>query len=177
MITQITEEEFEAELASFRGSAFRLETRDAYALGYERADFEAFLAGNPVPPPEVGWWRPWLEQVAALTRDGRLIGRVRLVADPPTPYQQWELWAARWHAQAGEDIRYLPRLRAEAVGLPADEDWWLLDDERLIICRFTDTGEIESKTLITDAGIVATHRQWRDLAVRNATPAEEIAAA
>ena len=40
-----------------------------------------------------------------------------------------------------------------------------------------DAGEIACKSLITDPSIVSTFRVWRDLAVRNATPAEEIAAA
>ena len=42
---------------------------------------------------------------------------------------------------------------------------------------FTEAGEIDRKELIADPGIVAQYRKWRDLAVRNATPAEQIAAA
>ena len=71
----------------------------------------------------------------------------------------------------------MPRSRTEEIGLPLVHDWWLLDDERLIIMKFTDAGEIAGKSLITDPTIVSTYRVWRDLAVRNATPAEEIAAA
>lgn len=177
MGTAITEAEFDRLLATFERSAFRLETRDTYALGYERADFEAFLAGSPTPPQELDWWRPWLEQIARLTREGKRIGRVRIVAEPPSNYQRWELWAAKWHARAGEQIGYMPRSKAEQIGLPLVHDWWLLDDERLIIMKFTDPGEIAGKSLITDPGIIAPYRMWRDLAVREATPAEAIAAA
>ena len=67
MATPISEEEFDRELATFERNAFRLETRDAYALGYEHADFERFLTGSPTPPPELDWWRPWLEQISRLT--------------------------------------------------------------------------------------------------------------
>jgi Family of unknown function (DUF6879) len=174
----ITEDEFDELLRSFERSAFRLETRDSYALGYERAEFERFLAGTPTPPPEVDWWRPWLKQLARFAHEHKRIGRVRVLAEPPTDYQQWEMWAGSWHAQAGERIRYMPRSRALRIGLPLDHDWWLLDNERLIIMEFTDSGEIKSKTLVTgvdeeiDRCIL-----WRNLAVRNATPAEEIAAA
>ncbi len=177
MATSISEEEFGRELATFERSAFRLETRDTYALGYERTDFERFLAGSPTPPPELDWWRPWLEQISRLTREGKRIGRVRVLAEPPSDYQRWELWAAPWHSRAGEQIRYIPRSRAGEIGLPLVHDWWLLDDDRLIIMKFTDAGEIAGKSLITDPTIVSTYRVWRDLAVRNATPAEEIAAA
>ena len=96
---RISEDEFGEMLRTFRRSAFRLEARDHYALGYEAADFERFLAGNPVPPPQVDWWRPWLDQIAELTQQGKRIGRVRVLAEPPSDYQRWELWAAPWHAQ------------------------------------------------------------------------------
>ena len=43
--------------------------------------------------------------------------------------------------------------------------------------RFDETGRIAGKDLVTDPGIVAEHREWRDLAVRHAVPAEEFTAA
>lgn len=177
MASPITQAEFNRLLATFERSAFRLETRAAYALGYEREDFDRFLAGEPAPPPELAWWRPWLEQIARFTAEGKRVARVRVLDEPPSDYQRWELWASGWHAEAGEKISYIPRSRALEVGLPLTYDWWLLDDERLIIMRYDDAGEIAGKSLTTDQGIIARHREWRDLAVGNATPAEDIAAA
>jgi hypothetical protein len=105
------------------------------------------------------------------------MGRVRILAEPPTDYQSWELWAAPWHAQAGEQIGYLTRSQANALGLPTRYDWWLLDEQAVIVMRFDETGRIAGKDLVTDPGIVAEHREWRDLAVRHAVPAEEFTAA
>ncbi len=173
MTTEITEEEFAELLRTIRRSAFRLETLDAYALDYERADFELFLAGRPDSPP----WQDWLDQVAAQTREGKTVARVRILAEPPSDYQRWMLWAQPWYARSGEDMRYVPRSKAAALRLPLEVDWWLLDDERLVLMYFTSAGEIAGKILTTDPGIVARHREWRDLAVRHATAAEEIAAA
>jgi hypothetical protein len=164
-------------LRSFRYQAFRFETQRTYALTYERADFGRFLAGSPVPPPELDWWRPWLEEISRLTAEGRRVSRVRVLDEPPTDYQRWELWAAPWHSRAGERIAYMSRNRAREIGLPLDRDWWLLDNDRLIIMRFTDTGEIASRRLVTDPATILPYREWRDLAVLKATPAEEIAAA
>lgn len=178
MRVPITEDAFDSLLRTFERSAFRLETRDAYALGYEQEEFDRFLAGTPTPPPEVDWWRPWLDQIARFTREHKRIARVRILAEPPTDYQRWELWAAPWHAEAGERIRYMPRSRALAIGLPVEHDWWLLDNERLIIMEFTSGGHIQGKTLVTGADEeIDKCILWRNLAVRNATPAEEIAAA
>ena len=173
----VTNEEFGDLLRSFRGTAFYFEAQDVYALDYEAADFERFLAGSPTPPPGISWWRPWLDQVAELTRQGKRIMRLRVIAEPPSDYQRWGLWALPWHARAGEQIRYVTRRRAAAAGLPLDFDWWLLDDERVIRMHYDADGRIEGKVLVTDPQTVALHREWRDLAVRNAIPAEEIAAA
>jgi hypothetical protein len=173
MTSEITEEQFFELLRTIERSAFRLETLDAYAVDDERADFELFLAGSPQPPP----WQDWLDQVAAQTAAGMTITRVRVLAEPPTDYQRWMLWAQPWYARAGEDMRYIPRSQANALRLPLEVDWWLLDDERLVLMYFTKSGEVAGKILTTEPGIVARHREWRDLAVRNATAAEEIRAA
>jgi hypothetical protein len=173
----VTGAEFGRMLATFSSSAFRFETRASYALGYERADFEAFLAGHPRPPAEVEWWREWLEQIRQQASDGKTIARVRILHHPPSDYQRWEQWCDPWHADAGERIRYLPLSRAAALSLPLDHDWWLLDETHLIVTRFSPSGEIASKTLITSPEIITSYLTWRDLAVRNATTAEAISAA
>ena len=177
MGTVISEETFAGLLDSFTATAFRLECQDHYALGYEAADFDRFLAGHPLPPPQVGWWAPWLERIAEMTAEGKRIARVRIVTEPATPYQRWEMWAAPWHAAAGEEIAYLPRSRARSLGLPHWQDWWLLDGERLILMGFDHTGQITGKVLITNPSVITTYRTWQDLAVRNAVPVEQIAAA
>ena len=70
-----------------------------------------------------------------------------MLAEPPSDYQRWMMWAEPWHSAAGEHISYMPRSRAEDLRLPLANDWWLLDDERLIVMRFTSEGVIDYKTL------------------------------
>lgn len=173
----ISDNEFTRLLRSFAEDAFYFEAQQTYALDYEEADLRQFLAGEPVPPPEVDWWRPWLEQIERLTGDGKRVSRVRVIGDPPTGYQRWQLWSLPWHQRAGEQITYMTRSRAEAVGLPLDCDWWLLDGKRVIRLDYTAEGHLRGKTLITEPGDVARFANWRDLAVRNATTAEALSAA
>lgn len=177
MGTPLTDGEFQDLLRSFRASAFYFEAQEHYALDYEAADLERFLAGDPVPPPEVEWWRPWLEQIAELTRQGRRVSRVRVISDPPSGYQRWQLWALPWHARAGEQISYLARREADRLALPLDCDWWLLDGERVILLTYTGEGRMAGKVLVTDPEIAAQYRARRDLAVRHAIPADEVSAA
>lgn len=177
MTRPIGNDEFGRLLAGFRRTAFHMETRPFYVIPSEQPVLERFLTGTPEQPPDVGWWREWLSQVDSLTRQGKHVGRVRVLDEPPTDYQRWLLWAGPWHAAAGEDIRYIPRRRAGQAGLPLDHDWWLLDDEQVIRTRFTPGNAAREKTLITDPEAVAAYLAWRDTAVRYATAAEQIAAA
>jgi hypothetical protein len=174
-MTPIDQDEFYRQLFAARRTAFRWEAQPAYALGYERENFARFLAGDPVPPPQIEWWRPWLDRIAHMTSEGKRVSRVRVTDQPPTSYQRWMIWTGRWNIEAGERISYLPRSIAVRISIPTEYDWWLLDDERLIIMRYTSSGEIGSKHLTTDAGMIARHCEWRDLAVLNATTAEAVA--
>ena len=173
----LTEEAFSTVLRSFERDAFHFEAQRWYRLDYEKRDFLRFLHGNPVPPPQLQWWQPWLERVALWTAEGKHVSRVRILEEPPTDYQRWLLWANPWHAEAGEDIRYMPRSRAEQVGLPLDSDWWLLDDERVLVTRFTNTGTIRDKTLITDPDDAGEYEHWRLVAIAHSDHAESVAAA
>jgi hypothetical protein len=107
---ELADDEFRDLLRTFRAEAFYYEAQPTYALDYEETDLRLFLDGRPVPPPEIGWWRPWLDQIAELTRQGKQVARVRVIGEPPSGYQRWQLWSLPWHAAAGEQITYLTRL-------------------------------------------------------------------
>jgi len=173
----ITEEEFLAEVRGFRESAFRFEVQEAEPLGYEREEFAQFLAGHPREPEDIDWWRPWLDRVRQFTRDGKTVSRVRVLAEPRTDYQRWLLWANHAHDSAGEDIRYMTRRVARGAGLPLDWDWWMLDDDRVILMQAAQDGYPGGKVLITDPAEVAKYRDWRDRALAFAGPAGYFAAA
>jgi hypothetical protein len=178
MRIQISEAEFAGMFREFRSSAWRLETLSRYAMDYEAADYQRFLDGGHPDVSESGWFRPWLDMISEVTRQGREIVRVRILTEPPSDYQRFEMWCAQWNTAAGERIGYLTQSRARELGLPVDlGDWWLYDDARLVLMRFDEAGRITSKELVTDPILVAQHCEWRDLAVRYATPAGKTAAA
>ena len=104
--------------------------------------------------------------------------RVRVLADPPTDYQRWMLWADPWYAEAGEDIRYLPRSARRTSRLALDHDWWLLDDERRSssLASMT-TGTSATRTLVTEPVLIAQLPRVAGPGYPRATPAEQIAAA
>jgi hypothetical protein len=177
MITELTEDEFADAIESANREAFHFETLGAYQLTIEEPEFARFLDRKPVPPPDIEWWRGWLDMVAELTALGVDFTRCRVVGPQLTPYQRWLLWSVPWHVDAGETVVYMTQEQALGLGLPMGVDWWLLDSERVIVMYFDAAGKVAGKILITEPGIVAVYRDWRDLAVRIATAADEVRAA
>lgn len=170
--------EFERILFGFTSTLFRLERQPSYNVPEEAGQFAAWLRGAPEPPVELPGAREWFTFVRASVDAGRTVRRVRVQEDPPTDYQQWERWYGRWSAGAGEEIRYLSRREADALGLGdgADVDWWLVDDHLLLAMRFDSAGNRVGIELMWSPAALETARAWRDLTWTRAMTAEELAA-
>ena len=171
MKRRLTNKEWAQALRTFDRTAFRLELQNEYD---EPAGTVArFLAGNPQDPDDVPEFREWATTIRSLTDQGKRIERVRVHHDPPSDYQRWERWAAQQTTAAGEVIRYMTRQRAHEVGLlpmAGPDDWWLLDDDRLVIMKFGSGGRLVASHLVTDPEYVSRARRWRDLAVHYSAP-------
>lgn len=164
----LTDDEFSAQLRDYARTAYRLEMQPAYWVAAERETVAKFCAGTPEPPTDVAGFRGWFEQVARQTADGKRMWRVRIHDEPPTDYQRWLRWADWANTDAGERIEYLTRDQAHKAGLlPAagPHDWWLFDDERLMVMTFNAEGRRIHTELITDEPAVQQARTWWDLAI------------
>ncbi|MGW1196865.1 DUF6879 family protein [Streptomyces sp. NPDC002536] len=156
----------------FQHTAWRLETRRAYASDTEGEEFQRFLRGEePGEDPDRTWCRNIREQVS----QGKRIERVRLVDDPPTLGQRYLLAVAWTNVEAGEDIRGLPRTQAERLGLPMF-DFWLFDSRFALKLHFDDQDEYLGAELIEDAAEVLRCCQVRDAAWHYAMKYEEFRA-
>lgn len=171
-----TDEEFWQHLASFKQSAFRFEQQPAYDVGVERDMFDEFLAGHPKPPTENPDLWAWMTQVAQLTAEGKTMSRVRIADEPPTDYQRWSRYMDRWNREAGETIDYLSRRHAHEVGLlqsAGSADWWLFDDQTLMLMFFDEQGVRQRLEMSTDEVDLEQAQRWRDLAIRAAREEHE----
>lgn len=179
--------EFWEQFPATRVSAWRFEQQRQYALGYEAAQFQAFLDGHPESPmdnPELG---SWMRQVAAQTAAGMRVGRVRIVDEPLSDYQRWMRWMDHWNREAGETIDYLARRRLDRVGptlrprFAPNADWWLLDAgtpaARLVLMHFDAAGVRVRAELSTDTYDLSLAEMWRDLLILAARAEERPLAA
>jgi hypothetical protein len=156
---------------SFAHTAWRLESRDAYAIAAEYESFQRYLAGESNPDQELGRRATWLGTVRAATAQGRRIERVRVVPDPLTDYLRYEAWLTKQNIEAGEDIRYLARDRARELGLPhLGHDYWLFDSRRLFHMHFDDEDRFAGLEPVDDPEKIVRANYYRDAAWHYATP-------
>lgn len=173
MRQRMTPRDFNYLFDRFQVEAFRLETLPVYRVAEEQQWFDQFLDGTIRPLTEIPFFAEWHASIRAATAEGRAVRRVRILDEPPTDYQRFEIWAGQFNSAAGETLLYLTRGRAAELGLPLDHDWWLFDQQRLAIMRFDPDGRPLGGDITTDKHLVRQHRAWRDLALRHATPCGE----
>jgi hypothetical protein len=165
-VERLVGEDFMELFDTFERTAFRLETRDHYTVDEEAEALHDFLAAGTF---DLDWFQPWLSTLHRITSAGRTMTRVRLLSEPPTDYQRFELAVAPANINAGETIMLLDRSKARTLDLP-DYDFWLFDDARLVTMLFDGDGHMVEAVASDDQDTVRRHRDVQARAVVAATP-------
>jgi hypothetical protein len=166
----ISDDEFKGIFSSSR-RAFHLELKDSYNVADEDEPFRKWLNGEP---DSYSWRRDWLTFIREATQSGISVQRVRVASVPHTDYFRWEIALTPQNMEAGEDVRFLPRELTRDVALPA-EDFWLFDDDKLVLSIFSADGRTGMFARETDPGIVVQYRAARDQVWPRALPYSEYA--
>jgi len=133
-------------------SAVHLEMRDGYTLNDPM--LTAWRAGHRDDPSDrASWWRPWLELPQSAVRRGVVVRRARIVSEPVSEYIRYEYDVTFPNVVAGEQVRWLPRRQATGIALPGN-DFWLFDDETLLINHFAGNGDKVDSELVADPATV-----------------------
>jgi hypothetical protein len=149
----------------FERSAYRLELLDWYTSPATERRLARFLAGEKVTAAERA---SWLATVRSARAAGATMSRVHVVAEPLSDYLRYELNCYESSVAAGEDIRILPAGLAAGLGLPSF-DYWLFDDDRVVVQHYGERGAWLGASLVTDRVFVESCRRWRDMALSKAT--------
>lgn len=174
MADLLTGDRFGALFHTVRRSAFRLETRDRYSVPAEQERVRRFLTGDPDEDYLLGA-HSWGDMTRMAAADGRPFSRVRVVSVPLGDYSRYALWSAQGNLRADEEIRYLDRDQAAAIGLPVrpPHDAWLLDDERVAVLRFDEEDRLLGAELLDEEAVVEKHQRWRDIAWKASVSRDE----
>lgn len=166
----MTPETFDALFDTFRHTVARLETLPAYDVGgAEAARIRAFRDGTPRPERSVRT-DPWLARIAATTAVGKRWTRVRVVDEPLTDYQRYQLESYRESQAVGEQVSLVPRSLAHDNG----PDFWLFDhgheSAHAVLMSYDDAGHWLGADLVDDADVVANLARRREGAALRAEP-------
>jgi hypothetical protein len=113
----------------------------------------AWRAGERFDPDDrASWWRPWLDLIAETVSRGVVVRRARIVSEPVSEYIRFEYELTFTNVAAGEQVRWLPRRRATDLALPGN-DFWLLDDETVLVNHFSGDGDWTGNELIADVAV------------------------
>ncbi|MET9669420.1 DUF6879 family protein [Streptomyces sp. NPDC006475] len=169
--TLITVDEFGSLFETFKHTAWRLETRRAYASDVETETYREFVESG-----SVNWDLDdaWCTNMRAQTGAGKRVGRVRIVDDPPTVGQLYLMDNARRNAFTGEQMTNLRRADAQRLGLP-EEDFWIFDSRLVALLNFDADDNLVDVELITEPAEVVLYAQVRDAAVHHAVPFDQFA--
>lgn len=152
---EITEDAFNELLTRFTRSSVHLETRDAYGTEVELPHMAKWKRGEP---DDYAWVQDWCTELAEHVAAGRTVRRVKIVSEPLSDYQRWVYNVFTPIVAAGEDIRWLPRRQVSALCLPGN-DYYLLDDERVVFLHYAGSGLNTAFTTTIDASVVQMCRE------------------
>lgn len=156
-------------LPGARQLVFRLEALPAYSVEEEDSAYRRFLSGLPPDPNANAEWAQLIHQIRA---NGAQIERLRLVSEPLTDYERFELLAGYLPGvAAGEVIRIATR-----PAVVDQADFFLVDDEWIERISYDENGEyLGSRIERVDPNELTALRRWIQ-AYANATPLEEFVA-
>ncbi|MGH8909339.1 MAG: DUF6879 family protein [Egibacteraceae bacterium] len=173
----LSDEELEELFDHFEQSAFRLETLDYYGVERDMQELRLYLAGEPHRPAVPEDVAAWNNQIIAWVAEGKRYYRVHVVQSPLNDYLRFECeWGYVYTQRTGEEIFILDTAeRPRPEELP-DEDFWLLDDDKVIRMHYDEEGRFVGGELLPGSE-APRYCRYRDMAVAAAVPFEEYWAA
>ncbi|MEQ4718138.1 DUF6879 family protein [Nonomuraea sp. B19D2] len=171
MTREVPADEFLDLFRQAKSDVFRLELRDRYNVPAEHDRWEAFQARDWPRLEELNKAQRavWMQLMRDVTSTGRRVERVRVITEPPTRYIQFELLLNAGNAEAGEDIRYLPRDHAQELALPS-VDYWLFDSTAAVVLQFGDDDDLLGMELVDEPATINGFCAGRDSAWHHAVP-------
>lgn len=171
---RLTEEQWAALFDTYRYTARRLEPRDRYNTATSAERRRRFLAGEMT---DYSFLDNWIGKVRAWNSLGKRMARVRVVTEPLSDDARYLLHVARLNVAAGDEIRYLPRQRAQELelGLP-DQDYWIFDATIVTVIHFDEDDRPVDYELIDDPPEIVQRLHWFDAAWHHSVSREEFAA-
>jgi len=120
--------------------------------------------------------RKWLHNLKSTKERNVNIQRVRVVPLPFPEYIKYEIEFWKHSIPNGEEIFFLESKEYENIIKNLDfepKDFWLFDDEILIIFHYDETGNFVKEKLISNEEMIKKHAELKKELLKRAIPMEE----
>jgi hypothetical protein len=166
---------FDKNWGNAKTSIFRLEGRPEYKVPGEPEliakwkQGELDLSGNKE-------WQKWLGSLKKAKAKKVPVKRVRVVPKPMPDYIKYEIAAwQEYSAKNGEEFFFINTSDYNEIisGCGFNlKDFWLFDDEKLLILNYSPAGLFTNDILIADGGMVNRYRELKAKLLQKAVPME-----
>lgn len=141
--------DFSTLFGGFHHRVVRFEALATYSIGGAEAErVQASREGRPRPERSVRT-SPWLARIAASTVAGKSWSRIRVVDEPLTEYQRYQLTGYIESQAVGERISLVLRSAMEDHA----PDFWLFDEgspgAHAVLMHYYDDGRLDHRELVT----------------------------
>lgn len=157
-LNPVTEAEFERLFIDFKSSAWRLELLPSYDVVEEASDLDAYKNGTFVAADN----SEWCSEISAARKKGKAFNRIRKIDGEPTMYIKYEIDSTfRDTVPAGEEIRFIDQV--EECGLEAVTDFWLFDEQVVILMEYDSDGKFVKASRVPDTRTQDYVRAWKKI--------------
>lgn len=154
-------------------SIFRLEGLAEYRLAEEVELIEKWKRGemNPNSNP---YWQKWIKSLKSAKDKGITVQRVRVAKEPLPDYIKFEidLWQ-KFSTKSGEEIYFIGVAEYQEIIASLGfnpKDFWLFDDNNLLIFNYDKAGKFSGEILIADGGMIKRYSGLKTKLLQKATP-------
>ncbi|MCW2904047.1 MAG: hypothetical protein JWO67_6312 [Streptosporangiaceae bacterium] len=160
--------DFEAWLDERRtapGDMLRVQTRDAYAVPSDDADFAGYLHDAPAPTSE--YREPFFQELRDEVAAGKMWRNLVVINGAPTDYQRYaNEWVYTYASKAGQVIRILDLSEHPAAGvLLRTGDFWVIEHQHVALVRYDEDGQHRGEVAVEDTSatgyIAAAELAWQ----------------
>ena len=166
---------FDKNWRNAKKSIFRLEGRAEYKTPGELENLNKWKLGELDLDADKGW-QEWLKALKAAKTRGFAPQRVRAVPKLLPDYIKFEIdiWQ-KYSVKTGEEIFFIDESEYQAIIAEfgfGPKDFWLFDDEKLLILNYGKAGQFLGDILITNGGMVKRYCDLKMKLLQKSTPLE-----
>lgn len=163
---------FDKNWRSAKKSIFRLEGRAEYRLPEDQENFAKWKKGET----DLSADKEWQKSLKNAKTKGIAVQRVRVVQNPLPDYIKFQInvWQKN-HTKSVEELFFLndDDYKEIIAGLGFNpKDFWLFDDEKLLILNFGTAGQFTGEILIADQGMAKRYSDLKIKLLQRSTPME-----